>query len=371
MKKNLVITLLFASLIAFAAKPNTSKDKNAILLKQMTKIETELKQTKDSLKNIQDNHKSIHEKYLQNSNTELLEKKNSELKEQKAEIIGTLQWTVGAFLIIIVAFLGSSVYFNYRSSKEANNNSKKEMELRLEELKRAFEIEISEKLGSLTSSFKANTKNINDDFVVLSNKINDTANTTTKEMNANFVSLTKELNENVKKDNSKLVDAFQKQLKEFNENYRLQIATIEKSFDERIESSEKELEQHKEYAIKTMENTNDTIEAIKKSLTAKIDANVKIVEAKICRVKGYMWRFAEIYNNALRSFIEEGEIYFELEQMSMIELSLSGAKSILLKMQVVDEYDINKLDILFQKLPTSYNTQIIEINEIIKKMEKV
>jgi len=278
----------------------------------------------------------------QNEKIEQLVKENQTLTSQKSEIVDILKWSIGSILIIIIALLTSSVYFNFRLSRKEIENINKGIELEIKNFKIDLEKSISQKIELFENSSKENTDNLK----------------------VNFTKLEKELNAKIDRDNTKLLDGFQNQLDEFNINYRQQITTIEKSLTSQINTFENLIKQLKDNLLekintnseeinKNNKNVLDLIERVKKSITASIERNA-----------GYMWEAKGVLSNALNSYRRECEIHIDLGNDFMIGLSLDSLKKIAEQMGKVYSYDQKDLEKLFDKLPSKYD----ETKEVLRKL---
>lgn len=277
---------------------------------------------------------------------ELLEKQNIELKEQKSEIVEILKWSIGSIIIIIIALFGSSFYFNFRLSKKELDNVNKGIELDIKNQKIEFEKFLNEKIIEFNDKNKENIDKIN----------------------SSFNELVKEINSSIKKDNSSLIDRFQNQLDEFNSNYRQQIKTIEKSFNSQIKSTQQLFENEKEVLFEKIESNSKKIESNNSNLQKEINYTEKTIRASIQRNAGYYWETTGVLSNSLRSYMNECNIYLDLDKVSMVELSLNNIKQIVEKLKSIDNYDKKELDTLLERIPSKYNSMKINIQELVGKI---
>lgn len=282
----------------------------------------------------------------QSEKIEQLKCENSDLKEQKSEVINVLKWSIGSIIIIIIALIGSNVYFNFRLSSKEIENIKKGIELDIKNIRIEIEKSISEKLNELNENFQKNNDKLKNDFSILE----------------------KEINTNIKNDNSKLSDKFQNQLDEFNNNYRQQISTIEKSFSSQLMALQENLEKAKENLDEKINTNTKKLNSTENALTKSIEISNKSIRASIERNAGYMWETRGVLSNSLTSYIRECEIYIELGGIDdMIELSLSNIIGIVKKMNIISNYDKYDLENLFKKLPSKFNQTKTDIKDLIDK----
>jgi len=321
-----------------------------------------------------------------------LQNENLELKSQNTSLAELFKWSISSILLIIIALLGSSVYFNFRLSKKELENINKGLELDMRNLKIKLEKDISLKLELMENTYLKNaeenrnafaslTKDINSSFGTFQNKVEN--NITQKMLSieeltrnyienskADFSFLVKELNTNIKNDSSKLTDRFQKQLDEFNANYRQQITTIEKSLNSQFSGLEKRLDQTNESLLEKIKSTEEKGTSSHSALINDLAYTKKIIQADIERNAGYMWEARGVFSNSLRCFIRECEIYVELNRDAMISISLSNIKGIASKLKSIDKSDKNSIERLFENVPSNHDSKKAEIMEIVNGLEQ-
>ncbi len=320
-----------------------------------------------------------------------LQKENSELREQNTEMAELFKWSISSILLIILALLGSSVFFNFRLSKKELENINKGLELDMRNLKIKLEKDISEKMSIMENAYVKNVEESKNSFLALEKEFNSNfgafQNKTEKNISqkmqsleeltrnhiekskSEFDLLVKEINSNIKNDNSKLIDRFQNQLDEFNTNYRQQITTIEKSLNSQFTGLEKRLEQTNENLLEKIKKTEEKGASNHDKITNELAYAKKIIQADIERNAGYMWEARGVFSNSFRSYVRECEIYTELNRDAMISLSLSSIKDMALKLKSIDESDRNSITHLFEKVPSKYDNKKMEILEILNKIE--
>jgi hypothetical protein len=307
----------------------------AVLITIVLSSITLANQPKDSLEAQQKN----------NEKTEQLVHENQLLSNQKSEIVDVLKWSIGSILIIIIALLGSSVYFNFRLSRKEIDNINKGIELEIKNFKIDLEKNISEKIAEFEKSNNVSTENIRERFVILE----------------------KELNTKIDRDNTKLLDGFQNQLDEFNSNYRQQVSTIEKSLSSQIMTNENLVEQLKNSLLEKINSNSEKIDNNNKYVLELIEKVKKSITASIERNAGYMWEARNVLSNALNAYRRECEIHIELGNDFMIGFSLGSMKDIAKQMGKIESSNQKNIERLFDKLPSKYDDSKAELREYFNK----
>lgn len=237
-------------------------------------------------------------------------------KEANVRILSTIYWALGGIITVILAIIGSSVFFNFRFNKVEVENISNRALTKIEEAKNRYANEIEEKLNEFILSTKNSIKN----------------------------------NEN------ELATTYKELLKSYSENFNSQIKTNKESTEEKLKNIEK--------SISTNDQLND--ERIK-VLKSDFDYTIKTQEIRIFHNEAELWNVREVYANALRYYIKECSVGLEIDYDWLIELRSKKICETIESMDSLDDGLRKELNEFLDKIPEEYDE---EKSAIIKKLDK-
>jgi len=246
-------------------------------------------------------------------------------KDFNERILNTVYWALGSILFVLLAIVGSNIYYNYQFNKKKYDNL-------LEEHQKKF----------------------NEQEEALFNKIVKELDIVFKHLSEKNDEYKKEIDEQQKQDRKELGDDYKERLDSFSENLIGQIRTLKRNLGEFNESNEKAFEKINKGLIQlevvTQKSINNKIKELK--------INIRGIEAENSISKGD-------YDLALIDYIQQAFLCIEIDQDWKLEYSLNDILKIIPKCDYFLHLHERKITRLLPLIPEKFSKLKTEISKAI------
>jgi hypothetical protein len=277
-------------------------------------------------------------------------------------ILKTIYYALGALGTAIILVIGGNWWFNTKKVEDLS----KGIESRIDNSKETALAEVKEGLSNLSSE---KTNEINQIQIKLQEEV--TANMTN--LTQRFSDFSDRIKEEVKEDIRLSFLQFDELVKIYTENLSTQIKSIETLTNERSETLNLKTSSLETNLTEKINTIKENLEVRENKLTKNIKNTQKSLQAAIHRTTAYMWESRKIFMNALLFFVREGEINLELNNTSMLNLSLENISSLLEDdiTEINDKYYYDQLIQFLDKLPTEQFEKGAKLKEIANRIYKL
>lgn len=243
-------------------------------------------------------------------------------KENNSELISILTTSLTLLFGVIIAIIGSSIYYNYRFNKKEYELLYKEVVNKLEETQSRLLDESSDKISKISSDYQ--------------NEIDE-------------------------------------KYEQLSETYKTNFETVRDSYKEIINSFKKDSNRQIEQLVKENNLIRDYIENIKKS--SKDDLNYKENDLKreLSNIKGDLYLMKNWYALALDSFINQASFGLDINYSWELKYTLDDIQFCINK--IMDTEDTitprikEKLDRMLSKVPERFSDKKDKIINVIDKIK--
>jgi hypothetical protein len=262
-------------------------------------------------------------------------------KNYSSDIIATVYWALSSILVIILAIIGSNLFFNFKFNKKQYLELENELIQNINNIEKKLNEQINKQIennkNELGTVFKEN-------LIVSQNQ----QNLKTKE----------------------LTDSYKERLNSYSDNLKEQVLTLK----DRIELFQKEsLESDKNInstLSKKIEDLNSDFKKITNGLNKEIDDNSIDLQIATQGLEADIWRFKKVYANALTCYVSQTKLAVEINRKWQLKHTLRDIKEVLIKIDILDENDIREIEELYSIIPDEYKIQKSEIKKLVDNIPK-
>lgn len=238
-------------------------------------------------------------------------------KESNEKILATIYWSLSLITAVILAIIGSSIFFNFKFNKKEIENVLTENDKILEKIK-------------------------NDHLLIIDSRLDN---------------YEKESKIILKKENSELKKTYQELIKSYNDNLNSQLDSQKELLDEKLKIYNKKFDDYRE-----------TQKADKTKIFDEIEMQTNRVEMLLSNVEAKVWEQKEVYGNALTCYIEEGLLSLKIDFGWNLKYVLPNIILMIKKIEEIDKYDSENLADFISEIPSEYSKLKRIISELLEKI---
>ncbi|MEW2919965.1 hypothetical protein AB1A65_00755 [Muricauda sp. ANG21] len=232
------------------------------------------------------------------------------------KILSTIYWSLGGIFTVVLAIIGSTIFFNFRFNKKEIENITTDAIRQIDIAKNTFSNQIEEKLNN---------------FII----------ETQKSLNIEEQNLT---------------NTYKELLKSYSDNLESQIKANKEFFSEKIIQIENKIEFNLQ---STVEKTNE--------LNNSLIKRIKEKEIKSLNNEAELWKLRGVPSNALRCHIKECSLGFDVGFFWLFEMRLDRICAEIDKIDELDKYLKEEIDDFMLRIPSSLNAEKSELSKALKK----
>ena len=273
-------------------------------------------------------------------------------KEYNEKILGTIYWALSSILVIILAIIGSNIFFNFRFNKKQYQELENDLKQRLKELENEIIENNTEKQNKLKDKL----------FEVVQTNRNEILNSLSEDKKEIKQDLSKELSdfsENIKNQ----IDFIQKIIDERQANTIAKLSSLESSFN----LLESDFEEYKEFVDS---HVDKRIETLDKKIKEDIRYETNLLKLDVYDNDANIWELRGVSINALRGFIKEAKTKIELGWKDNLSYTLGSIYESLKNLNgYIYESEYNDLKMILDATPDKFINLTQSIKEKLSELE--
>ena len=245
-------------------------------------------------------------------------------KDFNEKILNTVYWALSSFLFVLLAIIGSNLYYNYHFNKKKYDDL-----------------------------IEKHQKQYDEQKVTLLNKIIDELDIAFKDITEKNIAFKKEIDEELKQDRKVVSEDYKERLTVFSNNLSEQTTTIKSGLDDYKNIMTKQVS----FVEAGLASMKDSIEKDLKSLQRKIDESI-----------GRVWKVMERYHIAITYYLDQAIIEIDLKQFYSLKYTLRYIIEILEKSTKIYDLDLARIDTLLPLIPDNLIEDKKKIIEAVRKL---
>lgn len=306
-------------------------------------------------------------------------------KEYTSDIITTVYWALSSIMLIILAIIGSNIFFNFRF----NQKLFKELE---DKLRNDFS-QVGNDLIKISADQITNYKEkSSNDILEYKQEIIKLLQSSSKQLDDKYEdkidNLTKGLNKHL--ESSKMV--YVENLNQLTQDYNERLSTASKNITKQMEATQKLLDERNSNLNNSIKKINNKLENLNNNLEKYKNDSVGFVKSEITNLKhdvlesikyedniikmglyqisSEVWILRKVFAIALRYNISEANIKIELGWLNNLGYSLDGILDVLTKMNVpIGQNEIDDIIVILDKAPDETIETKQKIMDTLKKLK--
>lgn len=261
--------------------------------------------------------------------------------EHNNAIISTVYWALSSILIVILAIVGSNIYFNFRFNRKQYEDLIEEQTDKINELERKLIESINSKALKIETEYKDSSEKFQSEIKAFQDE--------------RF---------------KETLGEFKNRLESFSQNLKEQIQAQKERIDNNYKSTEERQNNISNLIVENDEKYKTRFHEVNETIKLTVNYEVNRLSIKIEDLQADFWKNKQLYSNALGCYIRQANSIIEIKWFWHLKFTLKDIIEIINMEKTIDKYYLPKLEELLLKIPEEYSADKSILTGLINTYKK-